>query len=245
MGAKQRIDQLLVTRGFFESRARAQAAIEAGLVRIDGALARKASATAANDARIEAEEPYPWVSRGGVKLAHALDVFGLDPKDRDCLDIGSSTGGFTDVLLSRGASRVTAIDTGRDQMHARLRGDPRLHLFEGCDARAFDPARMRAPATLAAIDVSFISLTLIVPALARLTTPNAECVALTKPQFEVGRAHLGKNGVVSDDGARQAAVVRVQGAFATQGWRVLATIDSPIAGGDGNREYLLHARRIA
>jgi 23S rRNA (cytidine1920-2'-O)/16S rRNA (cytidine1409-2'-O)-methyltransferase len=245
MNAKQRIDQLLVARGVFESRARAQAAIEAGLVRIDGVVAQKPSATAARDARIEAEEPYPWVSRGGVKLAHALETFGVDPRGRDCLDIGSSTGGFTHVLLARGAARVTAIDAGREQMHASLRDDPRVALFESCDARAFDPARMATTPSLAVVDVSFISLTLIVPALGRLTTPEADCVALIKPQFEVGRAHLGKKGVVTDETARQAALARVRETFAEHGWRVLATIDSPIAGGDGNREHLIHAQRGA
>jgi 23S rRNA (cytidine1920-2'-O)/16S rRNA (cytidine1409-2'-O)-methyltransferase len=242
---KQRLDQALVARGFFESRARAQAAIAAGLVSVGGAAARKPSDMIAPDAAIAAEAPHPYVSRGGVKLAHALDVFRIDPAARFCLDVGASTGGFTDVLLRRGARHVAAVDTGRDQLHARLRGDPRIALFEGQDIRAFDSSRMAEKASLVVVDASFISLTLIAPALAPLATPDADLVALVKPQFEVGRASVGKGGLVADEAATQAALKRVRDVFVAQGWSIGETIDSPITGGDGNREYLLRARRGA
>ena len=243
MASKQRIDQLLVARGLFESRARAQAAIAAGLVRVDGATARKASEAVNADAQIDAEQPHPWVSRGGLKLTHALDVFGVDPNGRFCLDVGSSTGGFTDVLLTRGARRVIAVDTGRDQFHARLRSDPRVALHESCDIRRFTPAPDDERASLIVVDVSFISLSLILPALAPLATADAILIALIKPQFEVGRANIGKNGVVADASARQDAIARIQAKAAAEGWRVDDVIDSPIEGGDGNREYLMLARR--
>jgi 23S rRNA (cytidine1920-2'-O)/16S rRNA (cytidine1409-2'-O)-methyltransferase len=245
MTDRRRIDQLLVARGYFESRARARAAIDAGLVRIEGKTARKASDAALPDAAIEASEPWPWVSRGGVKLAHALDAFGVDPAGRICVDIGASTGGFTHVLLARGAVRIVAIDTGRDQMHASLRADPRVVLCEETDARQFDPARLPGPASLIAVDVSFISLRLIAPAAARLAAADADLVALVKPQFEVGRAHIGKNGVVTDAKARREALDGARQAFAAEGWGIAAAVCSPITGGDGNLEYLLHARRGA
>lgn len=240
---KQRIDQLLVARGLFESRARAQAAIAAGLVHINGAIARKASEAVDTNAQIEAEQPFPWVSRGGVKLAHALDQFNIDAAGRICIDVGSSTGGFTDVLLAHGAESVIAIDTGRDQMHARLRGDPRIVLHEGTDIRDFRLADSQKRASLVVVDVSFISLRLIIPSFAPLATDDAEMIALIKPQFEVGRAHLGKGGLVTDDAARAAAVESIQENAAENSWRVLGVIDSPIEGGDGNREYLMHARK--
>jgi 23S rRNA (cytidine1920-2'-O)/16S rRNA (cytidine1409-2'-O)-methyltransferase len=238
-----RADVLLVSRGFFESRARARAAIEAGLVSANGALVLKPSALIEPDASIMAEAAHPYVSRGGVKLAAALDHFAIDPSGLAALDVGSSTGGFTDVLLRRGASHVVAIDSGRGQLHPSLRDDIRISLFEGMDVRAFDPAAMPGPAALAVADVSFISFTLVLPALTALLAPRARLVALVKPQFEVGPARIGKNGIVKDHAARLEAVDRVSEAARTQGWTVTGVIESPITGGEGNLEYLLAAAR--
>lgn len=244
MSQKQRIDQLLVSRGLFESRARAQAAIAAGLVRVNGAQARKASDSVNLDARVEAEEAFPWVSRGGVKLAHALDHFQIDAAGRICLDVGSSTGGFTDVLLSRDAKRVIAVDSGRDQMRQRLRGDARIALHEETDIRNFK-SDGAIDASLIVVDVSFISLRLVLPALGVFAAPEADLIALIKPQFEVGRAHVGKKGIVTGDSARRQAIDDVSRAAEAAGWRVADIIDSPIEGGDGNREYLMRARRAS
>jgi len=238
-----RADVVLVERGHFDSRASAQEAIAAGLVSVDGRVLRKASETIADGAAITAEQPHPWVSRGGVKLAAALEAFGVNPAGRTCLDIGSSTGGFSQVLLSQGAAGIIAVDTGRDQFHASLRGDPRVTLMEGTDVRRLTTGDLPAIPDLAVIDVSFISLTLVLPAATALLAPGAELVALVKPQFEVGRAHVGKNGIVTDEAARDAAILRVRGEAEQLGWRIAGQIDSPIAGGDGNREVLIHGVR--
>lgn len=240
-GSRRRADVLLVARGLFESRAKAQAAIAAGLVSADGQPVRKASDELRADAALEASPEHPWVSRGGVKLAHALDRFGIAAGGRVGLDVGSSTGGFTEVLLARGAARVTAVDTGRDQLHRSLRADPRVSLFEATDIRALE-ALDPAP-DLVVTDVSFISLALVLPAMTALAAPTADLVALIKPQFEVGRAAIGKNGVVRDTAAQVAAVERIKAATEALGWQIVAVIDSPIAGGEGNREFLMHARR--
>jgi len=242
-GKRARADVVLVERGHFDSRARAQEAIAAGLVSVDGRVLRKASEPIAEGAAITAEQPHPWVSRGGVKLAAALEAFGVNPAGRTCLDIGSSTGGFSHVLLSQGAARIIAVDTGRDQFHASLRGDPRVTLMEGTDVRRLTPADLPAIPDLAVIDVSFISLGLVLPAATALLAPEAELVALVKPQFEVGRAHVGKNGIVTDEAARDAAILRVRGEAERLGWRIAGQIDSPITGGDGNREVLIHGVR--
>ncbi len=234
-----------MARGLFESRARAQAAISAGLVTVNGATARKSSESFEDDARIEAEQPWPWVSRGGVKLAHALDQFGIPVDGRICLDVGSSTGGFSHVLLDRGARYVIAVDSGRDQMHASLREEPRLSLHEETDIRHLTWPANEELASLVVIDVSFISLTLVIPTLEPFVRDGADMVALIKPQFEVGRAKIGKNGVVTDSAAREDAIASVKLTSEDSGWRVAGVIDSPIAGGDGNREYLMHARRAA
>lgn len=240
---RQRADLLLVARGLFDSRAQAQAAIAAGLVRADGAPVRKPSEPLAADAAIMAEKPHPYVSRGGLKLAAALDAFGIAPEGRFCLDVGASTGGFTDVLLQRGARHVAAVDTGREQLHERLRADPRVTALEATDIRALAPAALAEPPTLAVIDVSFISLAKVLPAVTALLAPSAGLVALIKPQFEVGRAAIGKGGVVKDAAAREVAVAAVLDALRGLGWRPDAPIDSPVTGGDGNREYLVGAHR--
>ncbi|MGL4323897.1 MAG: TlyA family RNA methyltransferase [Beijerinckiaceae bacterium] len=238
-----RADVALVARGLFESRARAQAAIASGLVRVNGETIRKSSATIAADAQVEAQAPHPWVSRGGLKLAHALEVFQINPHNEKCLDVGSSTGGFSDVLLAHGAAHVTAVDTGRDQFHARLRSDPRIALREETDVRKLSAGETQAPFQLIVVDVSFISLRLVIPALAAFATQDGALVTLVKPQFEVGRGNLGKNGIVTDEAAQQAAVAGVIACLDAHGWSVRGQCDSPVAGGDGNREFLVHAAR--
>lgn len=242
--ARKRADLVLVERGFFESRARAQAAIAAGLVTADGATLRKASDTIAPNAAITAEAPHPYVSRGGVKLAAALDAFAIDPTGLACLDVGASTGGFTDVLLKRGAARVTAVDVGTAQLHASLRIEARIRSLENQDIRTLDPAEAGAPFDLAVIDVSFIPLGHVLPAVAGLMKPTAAIVALVKPQFEVGRAALRK-GIVRDEAARQDVVTAAATLLDTLGFPAQAPIVSPISGGDGNVEYLLCGRRTA
>ena len=239
---KSRADQLLVERGFFESRARAQAAIAAGLVTANGTPVRKASEMVADNAELTAQAPHPYVSRGGLKLAGALDAFGFDPKGLACLDVGSSTGGFTDLLLQRGARHVVAVDVGRDQLHASLRADPRVTSFEGQDIRTLDAATLPEQPSLAAIDVSFISLKLVLPAVANLLAPQAGIVALIKPQFEAGRAAL-KKGIVRDEAIQLQVCDEIVAVLWELGFAVEAAIPSPIEGGDGNREFLVGARR--
>lgn len=239
---KSRADQLLVERGFFESRARAQAAIAAGLVSADGRPVRKASEMVARDAALTAEAPHPYVSRGGLKLAGALDAFDFDPRGLTCLDVGSSTGGFTDLLLKRGARHVVAVDVGRDQLHASLRADPRVTSFEGQDIRTLAPESLPERPGLAAIDVSFISLRLVLPAVAALLAPRAGIAALIKPQFEAGRAAL-KKGIVRDEAIQRQVCDDIVAALETLGFAVEGPIPSPIEGGDGNREFLVGARR--
>ncbi|HMJ41681.1 MAG TPA: TlyA family RNA methyltransferase, partial [Pseudolabrys sp.] len=197
MMTRQRADRLLVERGLFESRAKAQAAIEAGLVRANDAMVRKPSEVIATDAILQASAAHPYVSRAGVKLAAALDHFDFDPKDRTCLDVGASTGGFTQVLLERGAKRVIAVDVGHGQLHPSLSARPDVLALEGTDIRTLSPAQLGEPPDLVVVDVSFISLKLVLPALGALLRRPAQFVALIKPQFEAGRKHL-KKGIVRD-----------------------------------------------
>ena len=232
----------LVEAGIFESRAKAGAAIAAGLVFADGVPVAKASNRVRSDALLRASAPHPWVSRGGVKLAAALDLFGLDPAGCRCLDVGSSTGGFTEVLLARGAAHVVAVDVGRDQFHASLRHHPRVTLRESTDIRALTAADLAEPVGVVVCDVSFISLRLVLPAALALADARADLVALIKPQFEAGRSAL-KKGIVRDP-AIHAAVCRDTAAMVEAlGWSVVGIAPSPIDGGDGNREFLLGARR--
>ena len=240
---RSRADLVLVTRGFFDSRARAQAAIAAGLVTADGEPVRKASDKINETAAITAEAPHPYVSRGGLKLAAALDHFGFDPSGLSCLDVGASTGGFTDVLLKRGAAHVTAVDTGRDQLHPSLRADPRVNSFESTDIRRFDAMLLPRPAQLVVADVSFISLSLVLPAMIALAAEGAALAVLIKPQFEVGKARIERGGLVRDEAAIAEVCLRIETELAALGWRVLGRTDSPITGGDGNREFLLGALR--
>ncbi len=237
---RQRADRLLVERGLFESRAKAQAAIEAGLVRAEDALVRKASEEIPVDARLRASAAHPYVSRGGVKLAAALDHFGFDPRSRVCLDVGASTGGFTQVLLERGAARVYAVDVGRGQLHKSLRARPEVVSLEENDIRTLSPALLGEPPDLVAVDVSFISLKLVLPAALALVKSPAQLVALIKPQFEAGRGRI-KRGIVRDEAVRAAICDDIAAFVASLGWRVLGITPSPIAGGDGNVEFLLGA----
>jgi 23S rRNA (cytidine1920-2'-O)/16S rRNA (cytidine1409-2'-O)-methyltransferase len=242
MTARERADRLLVARGLFESRARAQAAIAAGRVAADGVPVRKASEEISSAAVITAAPEHPYVSRGGVKLAAALDHFHLGVSGRVCLDVGASTGGFAEVLLQRGARRVYAIDVGRDQLHPRLRGRGDIVLLEQTDIRSLDPARLAEPPDFAVIDVSFISLKLVLPAVGKILKARATLVALIKPQFEAGRRDI-KKGIVRNAGVH-AAVCNDIGAFLTAlGWRVGGVVASAIPGGDGNREFFIEAER--
>ncbi|GJD64857.1 TlyA family RNA methyltransferase [Methylobacterium frigidaeris] len=242
-GERLRADRLLVEAGHFESRARARGAIEAGLVRADGVVVRRASDLIARDAAIVAEAPHPYVSRGGLKLAAALDAFALDPAGQTCLDIGASTGGFTDVLLRRGAAFVHAVDVGRGQLHPSLAGDPRVSALEATDARSLSP--FPEPPSLLVIDVSFISLRLVLPPVVPLLAPDAALVALIKPQFEAGREHVGRGGLVRDEAVRDAVCERIRTLIASLGFSIRGLIPSPVEGGDGNREFLIGAVREA
>jgi 23S rRNA (cytidine1920-2'-O)/16S rRNA (cytidine1409-2'-O)-methyltransferase len=242
MPTRQRADRLLVERGLFDSRARAQAAIAAGRVLADGAPVRKASEEIPANARIEAAPEHPYVSRGGVKLAAALDHFGFDVKDRVCLDVGASTGGFAEVLLGRGARRVYAVDVGRDQLHSRLRRHSALVSFEQTDIRALDRSRFADPPDFATVDVSFISLKLVLPAIEQLLAPHASLLALIKPQFEAARRDI-KKGIVRDPAVHAAICADIEAFVAARGWRVAGVVPSPILGGDGNREFFVAADR--
>ena len=239
---KQRADRLLVARGLFESRARAQAAIAAGRVRADGVPVRKASEEIAETALIEAAPAHPYVSRGGVKLAFVLEHFALDVKNRVCLDVGASTGGFAEVLLQRGARVVYAVDVGSAQLHPRLRGEERIVSLEQTDIRTLDPARLAEQPDFASVDVSFISLKLVLPAVEKLLQERAALVALIKPQFEAARADI-KKGIVRDETVHTAVCDGIAAFIVGLGWCVGAVIPSPILGGDGNREFFIEARR--
>jgi 23S rRNA (cytidine1920-2'-O)/16S rRNA (cytidine1409-2'-O)-methyltransferase len=240
--SKTRIDLLLVERGLFESRAKARAAIEAGGVRVNGQVVSKPSEAAPDDAEIEAKAAHPWVGRGALKLAHALSFWLISPLDKVVLDIGASTGGFTQVCLAGGARRVYAVDVGRGQLHAEVAGDPRVVNLEGLDARKLDAEHIPEPPELIVCDASFIGLEKALPAALKLAAPGADLIALVKPQFEVGPAKVGKGGVVKDEAARQGALDGVASFLEGAGWRVVSSADSPVEGADGNREYLLHAR---
>ncbi|MBX3548529.1 MAG: TlyA family RNA methyltransferase [Xanthobacteraceae bacterium] len=235
-----RADQLLVARGLFESRAKAQAAIEAGNVLANGKVVRKVSEQIAEDAEIVASPAHPYVSRGGLKLEAALDHFKINPSGKICLDVGASTGGFTELLLARGAAKVYAVDTGTGQLHPRVKSDPRVVSLEQTDIRKLDEAAMPDDAQLIVIDVSFISLELVLPQALAFAAPHAELIALIKPQFEAGREHV-KKGIVRDPEVHMAVCQRVELLVGRQGWRLRGTIASPVLGGDGNAEFLLYA----
>jgi 23S rRNA (cytidine1920-2'-O)/16S rRNA (cytidine1409-2'-O)-methyltransferase len=242
MGKRERIDRLLVARGLFDSRSRAQAAIACGRVSADDHRVVKASETVPVEAVLRAEPEHPWVSRGGLKLTAALDHFGIDPAGTVCLDVGASTGGFTEVLLARGASRVYAVDVGRGQLHPRLRQHPQIVSLERTDIRTLDSVRLAEPPALAVVDVSFISLKLVLPHLDRLLARPARLLVLIKPQFEAG-PRAAKKGIVRDAAARTAACGETAECLTRLGWTVAGLMPSPILGGDGNRELFIAARR--
>jgi 23S rRNA (cytidine1920-2'-O)/16S rRNA (cytidine1409-2'-O)-methyltransferase len=241
MTPRKRADVLLVERGLFESRAKAQAAIAAGQVTAGGVPVRKASEEVPLGAELQAAPAHPWVSRGGLKLEAAFDRFGFDPRGRTCLDVGASTGGFTQVLLARGARRIYAVDVGRGQLHVRLRKDSRIVSLEETDIRTLDPGALPEAPDFATVDVSFISLKLVLPAVDALLRRPAQLVALIKPQFEAGKKHL-KKGVVRDPAVHDAVCRDIAAFAASLGWIVAGVIPSPIVGGEGNREFLVGAR---
>ena len=233
----------MVQRGLVESRSRARAAIEAGGVTIDGQPARAASQGVGEDAVVTVVEPHGWVGRAALKLDHALSLWPVVVEGKVVLDVGASTGGFTEVCLLRGAARVYAVDVGRGQLHPKLAGDPRVVGLEGVDARSLDPHLIPVAPDLIVTDVSFIGLAKALPAALGLAAGGADLVALVKPQFEVGPEHVGKGGLVKDAAARLRALEEVSAFLQRSGWIVRATADSPIAGGDGNCEHLLWACR--
>jgi len=242
---KSRLDQLLVDRGLVETRTRAQALVMAGRVFLGDRRLDKPGLTLAADAEVTIKgQPHPWVSRGGIKLAAALDRFAVDPSGAVCLDIGASTGGFTDVLLSRGAARVYAVDVGHGQLDWRLREDPRVEVRERLNARHLTAADVPEPVDLIVCDASFISLTLVLPPALALARPGARLVALIKPQFEAGREAVGKGGVVRDPAVHEAVCAEIRAWLdGRDGWRVIGLEASPITGPEGNREFLIAAER--
>lgn len=241
--ARVRVDLLLVRRGLAETRAKAQAAIAAGGVAVDGRVVTRASETVDENADMTFAPPHPWVSRGGVKLAAALDSFGIDPAGRVCLDVGASTGGFTQVLLARGAARVYAVDVGHGQIHADVAGDARAVVLEGLDARQLTRERMPEAPSLVVCDASFIGLEKVIAAPLALAAHPADLVALIKPQFEAGPG-AGRNGVLDEETARTAAGAAIARLDGLEGLSVQAFCDSPIRGGEGNLEILVWAQRV-
>ena len=239
----QRIDQRLVEEGLAPSRAQAADLVRRGCVLVAGARAIKPGAMIADDVELALTPgAVTHVSRGSLKLIAALEAFGLSPEGQVALDVGASTGGFTEVLLTRGATKVYAVDVGRDQLNSRLRTDPRVVSLEATDARRIDETLVPDAVSAITADVSFISLTQALPAALVRAAPGAWLAALVKPQFEAGRAAVGKGGLVRDEADRQRAIARVRGFLEVEGWRVLGVIDSPITGGSGNVEYLIGAR---
>lgn len=242
--AKQRVDQLLVERGLAESRTRAQALVLAGTVFSGESKIAKPGQTIAADAPLEVRgRDHPWVSRGGIKLAHAIDHFALDPAGVTAMDIGSSTGGFTDVLLSKGAAHVFAVDSGTNQLAWKLRQDPRVTVLEQTSARLLTPDLINAPCGWVVCDASFISLAKVLEVPLKLAATPCRLVALIKPQFEVGRAEVGKGGVVRDPALHERVCGEVRGWLEGLGWQVQGIVESPIKGPEGNVEFLISALR--
>jgi 23S rRNA (cytidine1920-2'-O)/16S rRNA (cytidine1409-2'-O)-methyltransferase len=240
---KVRLDNLLVDRGLATSRERARALILAGKVTVNDVIVTKAGAAVPGDASITLAQPdHPYVGRGGLKLAHALDTFGIDPRGRRALDIGASTGGFTDVLLQRGAATVIALDVGRGQLDWRLRSNPRVVVMEDVNARALTLGELPFQPSLVTIDVSFISLRHILPTLSGLLAPEGDVVALVKPQFEAGRKEVGPKGLVRDPEVQARVVREIAECAAGVGFVRVAMTESPITGATGNREFFLHLR---
>lgn len=233
------MDQLLVERGLFESRERARRAVMAGWVKVDGVQVDKPGTSVSDTVELEVGGPRePFVSRGGRKLEHALDHFEIDPADWTCLDVGASTGGFTDCLLQKGARRVYALDVGRGQLDFKLRGNPRVVTMEGVNARYLKPGDIPEPCQLITVDVSFISLVKLVPALLPVLSPGGYLLTLIKPQFEVGKGLVGKGGVVRDESLRQRIIQERGDDLASLGVVLMGIVDSEVAGAKGNREAL-------
>jgi 23S rRNA (cytidine1920-2'-O)/16S rRNA (cytidine1409-2'-O)-methyltransferase len=234
---KKRIDKLLVQQGLAETREKAQAMIMAGNVLVDEQLVTKAGMTVAEDAIVRLKEaPHPYVSRGGVKLEGAIRSFGLDVQDKVCLDVGSSTGGFTHFLLLNGASRVYALDVDIKQLDWKIRHDPRVRPIE-LNARFLEPSHIGELVDLVTMDASFISLTMLLPRIPAVLKPSGHCIALVKPQFEVGREHVGKGGIVRDPQLQRSAIEKVADAGRIAGLEFVASVESPITGREGNREF--------
>jgi 23S rRNA (cytidine1920-2'-O)/16S rRNA (cytidine1409-2'-O)-methyltransferase len=237
------LDVLLTDRGLAPSRERARALILAGHVTVDGRAVSKAGEGVTRQAVVEIVAPdHPYVGRGGIKLAHALDAFAIDVAGRTALDVGASTGGFTDVLLQRGAARVVAIDVGHGQLDWKLRNDPRVVVRERLNARGLSAADVGHPIDIVTIDVSFISLRLILPILPALLTAGADIAALVKPQFEAGRGDVGRRGLVTDPAVHEAVIARVTAAAESSGLMRVAMSPSPITGATGNKEFFLHLK---
>lgn len=242
--SRLRLDQLLVARGLAESRAKAKAAIEAGGVTVDGAPARAASQTVNEDTVVTYVDAFRWVGRGALKLERALDLWPVAVDSRVVLDVGASTGGFTEVCLDRGAAQVFAVDVGTGQLHPKVAADPRVANLEKTDARDLTPDVITEAPSLIVCDVSFISLSKVLPTALDLATPGADLITLVKPQFEAdGPKAVGKKGVVKDPEAHAAAVAKVRDWLDESGWAVREVADSPITGGDGNVEFLLWAQK--
>ena len=241
--ARVRLDVLLADRGLTPSRERARAVILAGQVTVDGRVVSKAGTAVTAEARVELLQPdHPYVGRGGLKLAHAIDAFEVRVEGREALDIGASTGGFTDVLLRRGASRVVALDVGHGQLDWRIRNDARVVVIEGLNARFLSMQDLPGPVDFVVIDVSFISLTQILPRVPPVLREGADVVALVKPQFEAGRDEVGRKGIVRDPDVQARAIERVTDAAAGIGLARINMSPSPITGAEGNQEFLLHLR---
>jgi 23S rRNA (cytidine1920-2'-O)/16S rRNA (cytidine1409-2'-O)-methyltransferase len=239
-----RADVFLVEQGYAKSRSEAQAAIKAGRVFVDGGQVLKASQPLSASMRIDYAPAHPYVSRGALKLAAALDHFGLSPEGLSCLDLGASTGGFTQILLERGAGRVFAVDVGHGQLHPQIAADKRVVSLERRNARDLEPGDLAGPVQAIVADVSFISLKLAMPPALEMAAPGAWLVALLKPQFEAGRENIGKGGVVRDPQAHEDVLREWIGWLDAQaGWALIATMESPIRGGDGNKEFLVAARK--
>lgn len=242
---KSRVDQLLVERGLAESRTRAQALVLAGTVFSGEKKIAKPGQTLPADAPLDVRgRDHPWVSRGGIKLAHAIEHFGLDPTGVTAMDIGSSTGGFTDVLLSKGAAHVFAVDSGTNQLAWKLRQDPRVTVLEQTSARVLTPAQIDAPCSWVVCDASFISLAKVLEVPLKLAATPCRLVALIKPQFEVGRAEVGKGGVVRDPALHERVCDEVRDWLEGLGWQVQGIVESPIKGPEGNVEFLISALRV-
>ena len=243
---KRRLDNVLVERGLVATRERARALILAGDVRVNGQVAAKAGTAVPEDAEVTLTAPdHPYVGRGGLKLAHALDVFGVNVTGRRGLDIGASTGGFTDVMLQRGATRVVALDVGHGQLDWKIRSDPRVVTIERVNARALTPVQLPEELRtfgIVTIDVSFISLRHILPVVPPLLEPDADVIALVKPQFEARREEVGKGGIIKDADVHARVVAEIRDAADALGLSGAGLIDSPITGMEGNREFLLHLR---